>query len=177
MSGEKPVAGGLALGDRPLAVVVELADHTWRARALAPVVELFLDLVLDDLALFLDDEDLFEPFGEAARSLRLERPGHRHLVETDARIRGNALVDSEVGERLQGIAEGLSGGHDAESGPRAIPNDAIQPVRAAVRERRVHLVVEQARFLLEEGVRPADVETPRRHGEVQGRHDAHALRI
>src|SRR5712671_2789021 len=76
MSGEKPVAGGLALGDRPLAVVVELADHAWRARIfvciLAPLVELFLDLVFDDLALLLDDEDLFEPFGEAARPLRLE---------------------------------------------------------------------------------------------------------
>src|SRR5439155_18805517 len=124
VSGEKPVARGLALGDRPLAVVVELADHAWRARPLAPVVELLLDLVLDDLPLFLDDEDLFEPFGEAARPLRLERPGHRHLVQTDAGVRGDALVDSEVGERLQGVAEGLAGRHDAESGFRAVPNDA-----------------------------------------------------
>src|SRR5712691_3218875 len=161
MSGEKPVAGRLALGDRPLAVVVELADHAWCAHALAPVVELFLDLVLDDLALFLDVEDLFEPFGEASRPLRLERPGHRDLVETDAGVRGDALVDSEVGERLQGIPVGFAGRDDAESGLGAVPNDAIEPVRAAVRERRVHLEVEQARFLLEEGVRPADVETPR----------------
>jgi len=36
--------------------------------------KLFLDLVLDDLALFLDDEDLFEPFGERRRPLRLQRP-------------------------------------------------------------------------------------------------------
>src|SRR5436190_10791253 len=121
MSGEKPVSGGLARGDRPFAVVVELADHAWRTHPLAPVVELFLDLVLDDLALFLDDEDLFEPFGEAARPLRLERPGHRHLVEADAGVRGDALVDSEVGERLQGVAEGLASRDDAESGLRVVP--------------------------------------------------------
>src|SRR5437879_7386949 len=38
---------------------------------------------------------------------------------------------------FRSIAEGLSGRDDAESGFRAVPHDAIQPVRAAVRERRV----------------------------------------
>ena len=78
---------------------------------------------------------------------------------------------------MQGVAEGLAGRDDAESGLRVVPHDAIQPVRPAIRERRVHLVVEQPRFLLEKGVGPADIETPRRHGEVRGHHDAHALRI
>ncbi len=177
MRGQQPVARRLAFGDRPLAVVVELADDARRAHAFAPVVQLFLDLVFDDLALFLDHEDLFEPFGELARPLRLERPGHRHLVETDAGLRGDALVDAEVGEGLQGVAEGFAGGDDAEACPRAVPDDAVEPVRPAIGERRIDLVVEQTRLLLEKSVRPADVEAARRHGEV-GRHDdLHALRI
>ena len=43
----------------PRRVVVELAEHV-RPHVGAPVVELFLQLVLDDLALFLDDEDLLQ---------------------------------------------------------------------------------------------------------------------
>src|SRR6266508_3831975 len=176
MRGEQPVARGLAFGDRPLAVVVEFADDARRVHALAPVVQLFLDLVLDDLALFLDHEDLFEPFGELARTLRLERPGHRHLVETDAGRARDTFVDTEIGERLQGVAERRAGSDDAETGAWAVPDDAVEPVRAAVGECRVDLVVEQPCLLLEKCVRPADVEAPRRQGEV-GRDDLHALRI
>ena len=40
-------------------VLVELAEHV-RAHVGPPVVELFLDLVLDDLALLLDDQDLLQ---------------------------------------------------------------------------------------------------------------------
>src|SRR5581483_6541525 len=72
--GQQPGSRGLAFGAAPFAVVVELADDARRAHAFLPVVELFLDLVLDDLALLLDDEDLLEALGEAPRDLRLERP-------------------------------------------------------------------------------------------------------
>jgi hypothetical protein len=71
---QKPRAGRLAAAAAPLAAVVELADYPRRAHPFLPVVELFLDLVLDDLAFFLDDEDLLQALGEAARALRLERP-------------------------------------------------------------------------------------------------------
>ena len=115
MRGQQPVARGLALGSAPFAVVVELADHARRALAGFPVVELFLDLVFDDLALLLDHQDLLQPLGEAPRALRLERPGHRHLVEAHADVARDALVDAQVGQRLQRVAEGLAGGDDAEA--------------------------------------------------------------
>ncbi len=51
-------------------LLVELADDA-RAHVVAPVVELLLQLVLDDLPLLLDDEDLLEPFGEMRARLRL----------------------------------------------------------------------------------------------------------
>ena len=50
-------------GEEALVVVVHLADDA-RADVVAPVEQLLLDLVLDDLAALLDDEDLFEPDGE-----------------------------------------------------------------------------------------------------------------
>ncbi len=42
---------------------------TLRAHVGAPVVELFLQLVLDDLALLLDDQDLLQARGELARDV------------------------------------------------------------------------------------------------------------
>ena len=55
-------------------VLVEFPDHPRRAFVRLPGVELFLDLVLDDLALFLDHQDFLESLGEPAGPLRLERP-------------------------------------------------------------------------------------------------------
>ena len=94
---QQPGAGRLAAAAAPLAAVVELADHARRAHAFLPVVELFLELVLDELALFLDHQDLFQPVGEAPRALRLERPRHGDLVDAQADVARDALVDAQVG--------------------------------------------------------------------------------
>src|SRR3546814_6798675 len=77
-------ARGGQLADRrqhPLALFVELADHA-RAGVGAPVVELLLHLVLDDRALLLDDQDLFQALGKAPDALALQRPGHRSEEHT-----------------------------------------------------------------------------------------------
>ena len=66
-----------------LVVVVELADDA-RAHIGAPVEQLLLDLVFDDLAALLDDEHLLKPFGEMAHALGLERPGHADLHDAQA---------------------------------------------------------------------------------------------
>src|SRR5712692_5437686 len=113
--GKQPGPGRLAAAAAPLAAVVELADHARRAHAFLPVVELFLDLVFDELALFLDHEDLFQAVGEAPRALRLERPRHSHLADAQADLARDALVDAQVGERLHHVAERLAGGDDAQS--------------------------------------------------------------
>src|SRR6185369_2460874 len=91
--GQQPGPRRLARGVAPFAVVVELADDARRALAGFPGVELFLDLVLDDLALLLDDEDFLQSFGEAPRALRLERPGQRDLVDAQADLARDFLVD------------------------------------------------------------------------------------
>src|SRR5687768_6220956 len=98
MRGQKPGPRGLAFGAAPLAVVVELPDHAWGAHAVLPVVQLFLDLIFDDLALLLDHEDLFQAFSEAPRALRLERPGERNLVHPQTDCARHLLGDSEIRE-------------------------------------------------------------------------------
>src|SRR5688500_17936457 len=91
---QQPGAGGLAAAAAPFAAVVELADHARRAHAVLPVVELFLDLVFDELALLLDHQDLLQPLGEAPRALRLERPGHGNLVDAQTDVPGYFFSNS-----------------------------------------------------------------------------------
>src|SRR6185437_16957091 len=89
-------------GQEALVVVVHLADDA-RADVVAPVEQLLLDLVLDDLAALLDDEDLLEADGEIAHPFRLERPGHPDLVEADADRGGDLRRDAKLAQRLADI--------------------------------------------------------------------------
>jgi hypothetical protein len=162
------------VGQRPFALFVELADHAW-PDVFAPVVEFFLQLVFDQLALLLDHQDFFEAFGEAAHAVGLQRPDHADLVEADADLRSERIVDAEVIEGLAHIEVGLAGGDDSQAGVGGVDHDLVQPVGAAVGQRRVELVVEQARFLQQAVVRPADVEALRRQGVVVGQDDPHAV--
>src|SRR5438067_9680655 len=98
MRGQEPRAGRLTSAAAPFAAVVELAHYPRRAHALLPVVELFLDLVFDDLALFLHYEDFLQAIRKPPRALRLERPGKRDLVEAKADVAGDPLVDAEIGK-------------------------------------------------------------------------------
>ena len=177
LGGQQPCARRLAGRLAPLAVVVELADDARGALAGFPGVELFFDLVFDQLALFLDDEDLFEAFGKAPGALRLERPGHRDLVDPQADVACDGLIDAEVGQRLHRVAERLAGRDDAQARARRIPDDAIELVGTHVGEGGVHLVVEEACFLLEDAVGPADVESARRQHEVFRDHDLDPVRV
>ena len=145
----------VAVRAHPLALLVELADHA-RAHVVAPVVELLLQLVLDDLPLLLDDEDLLEALGELAHALGLERPRHRDLVDAHADLGGVGLGDAEVVERLPHVEVALAAGDDAEPRLRRIDDDPVQLVDAAVVQRRVDLVVLHPRLGLEEAVGPAD---------------------
>ena len=154
----------------PVAVLVELADDA-RAHILAPIVELLLELVFDDRALFFDDQDFFEALGEMADALAFERPRHRHLVKADADLGGMGLVDAQIVERLAHVEIGFAGGDDAKARVRAVDDDAVEPIGAGKGERGVELVFVQPVFLVERLVGPADIEPARRHLEIVGQHD------
>ena len=57
-----------------------------------PVVELFLELVFDDLAFFLDHQNFAQTRGKLARCLRFQRPDHRHFVQTDAQLSATVVI-------------------------------------------------------------------------------------
>ncbi len=152
---------------RPFAFLVELADDP-RPRRFAPVVELFLELVFEELALLLDDQDLFQPFGECAHAFGLQRPDHAHLVQAQADFRRHRVVDAQVFQGLAHIEIALAAGDDAQARRRAVDDHLVQLVGAAVGERGVELVVQQA-FLLHQGwIGPAQIEAVGRQGEGAG---------
>ncbi len=67
---------------------VHLADDAW-PHVVAPVEQFLLDLVLDDLAAFLDDQDFFKANREFAHTFRLQRPRHADLVKPKANLGGD----------------------------------------------------------------------------------------
>ena len=113
--GQQPVAvPHLALGthlEGPFALLVELADDA-RAHVLAPVVQLLLELVLDELTLLLDHQDLFQALGELAHAFGLQGPHHAHLVQAYADFRRHPVVDAQVGQGLAHVQVGLAAGDD-----------------------------------------------------------------
>ena len=142
---------------------------TTRGRtSVAPVVELLLQLVFDDLPLFLDDQDLVEAFGEVAHAFGLKRPRHRDLEHADADLRGVGFADAEVVERLAHVEIALARGDDAQSRLRAIDDDAVELIGPAVVQRGVDLEILHPRFGGKESVGPADVHAVRWEGEIVG---------
>ncbi len=168
--GQQPAA----VRQRPLAFLVELADDA-RAHVLAPVVEFLLQLVLDQLALFFDHQNFFQPFGKAPHAVRFERPDHADLVQADADFGRERVVDAEIVEGLAHVEVGLAGGDDAQARIGRVDHDAVQPVGAAIGQRGIQLVVEQARLLHQAIIGPADVEAAGRQGVIGGQHDPHPV--
>ena len=165
---------------RPLAaaivLLVELAVDA-RAHVVAPVVELFLQRVFDDLALLFDDQDLVQAGGELAHGLRLERPDHAALEQPHADASAGRLVEPEIEQRLARVEIRLATGDDAEPRARRVDHRVVQPVGTHIGERRIPLVVEQPRLLRERRVGPADVQPVGRQLEVGRNHDVHAIGV
>ena len=88
-------------------MVVHLADDAG-PDVVAPVEQLLLDLIFDDLAALLDDENLFETDGEFAHAFRLQRPGHADLVKPQADLGGDLLGNPQFAQRLTNILVALA---------------------------------------------------------------------
>jgi len=89
----------------PFTLLVELADDPG-AHVFPPVVELFLQLVFEELALFLHHQDFLQPLGEAAHAVGLQGPDHAHLEEADADLGGQGVVERDLVEGWLGMRVG-----------------------------------------------------------------------
>ncbi len=116
------------------------------------------------------------PSRELQNALRLQRPGHAHLVDADAERIGLHLVDAELVQRLAHVQIALAGGDDAELRiGAAAGDDAVELVGAREGENGRALVVVQARFLGQRLVAEAYAQAARRHREVVGNLDLDAV--
>ena len=158
------------VGHQQVAILVVFTDHAGSAID-RPVVELSGQLVLDDATFFLDHQDFLEPLGKLVRHDRLQRPAHADLVQADADLRRQPLVDAEIAKRLQGVEIRLAGGDDPEACIVAVEFDAVQVVGARKRAGGIYLVALQAFFLRHRRVGPASMHTVLRQLVIVRNHD------
>ena len=170
------------VGHAPLAAtevaldLVELAQDD-RPYIGAPVVQLFLELVFNDLAFFFHHQNLLQTGSKFARELRLERPHHADLVQPDADLPASVVVQPQIDQRLARVVVGLAAGDQAEAVVRTFDRVVVQAVGAYVSQRCVPLEVKQALLLLQRAVGPANVHAARRHFKVGRQFDLYALRV
>src|SRR6516225_8433682 len=86
------------------------------------------------------------------------------------------VIDPEIVERLAHVEVGFAGSDDAEPRPRAIDDDAVEPIGAGESQCRVELIFMKPEFLIERLIGPANIQSAWRHLEIVGEHDLDALR-
>jgi hypothetical protein len=155
---------------------VALADDH-RAFRCIEVVEDPHQLVLDEAALLLDDENVLEPFGETPRAGFFQRPGQRDLVDAQPQLPRDVVGDPEIRQRLAQIEIGLAGGEDAEPRRAAVEHDAVELVGAGEGGDGLHFGPVQPALLRKRRIRPAHPQPVRRRRKIIRRHDLDPGRI
>ena len=89
----------------------------------------------------------------------------------------SGVVQPQVQECLAGVIKSLATGDQAQSVVLAFYDVVVQPIGPDIGQGRVPLVVEQASFLFQRMVRPADVQAAGRHLKVGGNLDLHPVRV
>ena len=163
---------GARVGHGPFATGVVALDLVKLAQDIGahigpPVVELFLELVFDDLAFLFDHQNLAQASGEFARGLRLQRPHHGDLVQAQANAAAGRVVQPQINQGLAGVVVGLAAGDQAQAVVRAFDDVVVQTVGAHIGQRGVPLVVKQTGLLVQGVVGPTDVHPTGGHVEVR----------
>ena len=135
------------------------------------------ELAFDEAVLFLDDQHVLQPIGETAGTFHLQRPDQTDLVDAQAERFAGLLRQAEVSQRLADIEISLAGGENAETRRRRIQCNAVDLVGARECRHRLHLGAMQPLLRLERRIGPADMNSGRRHDEIGGFDELHALRI
>ena len=133
-----------------------------------PVIkDRFLDLHLDQLALFLDHDDQLKTFGKFVERLHVQRPNLTHLVGRDAQPFGLGLVDIEQFQRMGQIQPVLAGRHKSDLGPGFAPDASVNLVGPRKRLGGKAFVVNHAGFLRDTIIDQPDVQPPFGHWKVR----------
>ena len=155
-------------------VFVALAHDGWCMRT---AVKLLFELEFDQAALFLDHQDFVEPFSKLDCALRLQRPGHSHLVKTQAQFRSGLLRQVQLVERLQHIQIALAVRNDAQFRLRSVDDDAVDTIAACEGCHRAKFVAMQPRLLRMWRVGLANVHAVGRKVHALGQRNLHAVNV
>src|SRR6185312_304947 len=151
-------------GEQPVALLVLLANAD---RLVGGPVQLLAYLHLDERAFFLDHDDEVEAGGESKKLIARDRPGTTDLEQTQAETVAPHLVNAEFVERLAHVEIRLAGGDDADARIVAAGRDRlVDGIGAQEREHGVALEIVQARFLAEDRIDEADIESALRTLEI-----------
>ena len=107
--------------------------------------------------------------------MRLQRPGERDLVETQAQGIRHVVVDAEIVERLHDIEERLARCDDADARLRRVPHRAVEAVAPRIGAHGLEFRFVKALFGFETVVGPADVKAIRRCGRFFRQGGLHAV--
>ena len=145
--------------------LVVLADHALGLGA-GIIVKVFLELALDDAALFLDHEDLALALHEFQRVVQGERPDHADLVDVDAVRAAGGLVEADQAQRLHQVEMGLAGGDDAVGRARDVVDAPVDGVGLGEGIDRMLLRLHALLDLRPRQIRPAVMQAAGRGREV-----------
>ncbi len=160
--GTRHQRGGQLAGARQQrhGVFIHLAGHARTAGGVG-VEQKPHQLVLDEAALFLDDENFLKPLRKSARFRWLDRPREPHLVESNAKRGGVTIIQPELHQRLADIEIGFSSRDDPQSRVRRIDDGPIDVVDPRERMHGSHFGAVHSLLLIERPVHgaggPADV--------------------
>ena len=136
--------------------------------SVAVVKNRFLDLHLDQLALFLDHDDQIQIARPVVESVHIQREGLADLVGGDAETLGLVLVDAQQAQRMDQVQPVLARRDQPDLGTRLAPHPLVHTVGTRKRLRGKAFVVDHPRFLGDPVIVQPDAQAPLRAMRYRG---------
>ncbi len=153
---------------------IELANHIWPDIG-APVVQLFLELILDHLTLFFNHQNLAQTLRKLPRDGGFEGPDDIDFVKTDTDLPADAFGQAQILQCLASVAVSLAAGDDANAVIRTLNHSVIQAVCPHIGQCSIHPLLHEPSLLIKRRVRPAYVHTTRWQIKVLGQHNLDSM--
>ena len=148
------------------AIFVFLANHAFWLVA-GVVVEIFLELALDDAALFFNHQHFALFANEIERGVVGQRPHQADFVDVQAQSMRLLSVDAEQPQRLHQIHVPFAGRDDAVARIGRVKNSAINRIGCGKRKYGCFLGLKTLFDMRSRQVRPADVQPAGRRIEIR----------
>ena len=166
-------------GQQRLAFGVGLPDQLRRPAVGHRVDDQARGLILDQRALFFDDQQFIATQRKVGEGLRLQRPDLRDLEHADTEGFEVGLGDAEHAQGIEGLQMALADADDAQPDRAGAVTVGLQvdAVGAGKGLKRRELEVPQPFFLRQHGVGVADVEALGRQVEISRRDEGQITEV